>query len=201
MCAERLCACGALVRPRAARSTRTLGMTTRAPITGLHLTLAIINSTPAMTADAPAEIYLDLRSQALAQTPHSLVAEADVVGVLMETRYPEAVATLVAFIDGSASMYFSNGGGIIGAGQHEGPAAAARALVQVASEYLRDFVPTKEFPLPEVAHTRFYVVTRSGVLTAEAAEQDLGEGRLPLSPVFHAAHELIFQIRQAEEHK
>jgi hypothetical protein len=119
----------------------------------------------------------------------------------METGYPKAVATLVAFADGSASLYFSNGGGMIGAGQHSKPAAAARSLVELAEANLSKFALTTEFPLPALARTRFYVVTAQGVLTAEAAEDDLGNNRLPLSPVFHAAHALIAEIRQVEERK
>jgi hypothetical protein len=173
--------------------------------------LAAIGSTLGLTTSAsvaaqppdyaPAEIYLSLRAQALAQTPTSLGVEGNTVVVLMETGYPSAVATLVAIVNGNASLYFSNGGGIIGSGQHPGPAVAARSLVGVAEAHLSKFSPTTEFALPEIGRTRFFVVTAHGVLTAEAAEEDLRNNRLPQSPVFHAAHALIAEMRQVEERK
>ena len=39
----------------------------------------------------------------------------DVWGVLMELGLEQGVATMVAFADGTVSLYFSGGGGIIGA--------------------------------------------------------------------------------------
>ena len=164
-----------------------------------------LTTTPSVAAPpsdyVPADIYLQLRATALAQTPASLGVTDDTVGVLMETGYPGAVATLVAFIDGSASLYFSDGGGMIGAGQHPESAASAKSLVEIAGNNLSKFTPTRKFPLPALGHTRFFVVTARGVLTAEAAEDDLGNNRLPLSTVFHAGHALIAEMRQVEERK
>jgi hypothetical protein len=50
-------------------------------------------------------------------------------------------------------------------------------------------------PIPEPAHTVFYVLTDSGILTGGALENDLGHGRHALSPLFHAGHEVISQLR------
>jgi len=57
------------------------------------------------------------------------------------------------------SLYFSNGGGIIGAGENPGPSAAARKLVTKAAEFRSACTLTTEFPLPQNAHARFYLVT------------------------------------------
>jgi hypothetical protein len=54
---------------------------------------------------------------------------------------------------------------------------------------------SESFPIPEPAHTIFYVLTDSGILTGGALENDLGFGRHPLSPLFHAGHEVITQLR------
>jgi hypothetical protein len=101
-----------------------------------------------------ADVYEGLRQQALHLTPDQFgasFARAPILALLMETGYPEAVATLVGVADGTTSLYFSNGGGFIGAGTH-----AAGAV---------------------------------------AAEEDLGEGRHRLSPLFYAAQDVITQIR------
>ena len=65
-----------------------------------------------------AEVYSDLRKQVLSLTSEQLGTNSPVLAVLMETGYPEAVATLVSVADGSSSLYYSNGGGIIGAGEY-----------------------------------------------------------------------------------
>lgn len=148
---------------------------------------------------APADVYTQLRSQALAVTAETVGSTEEVFGVLMETGYPEAVVTLVALADGTASLYFSNGGGVIGAGQHNGPAVAARSLVAFAAHNVKRLDPASDTPLPNAGCTRFYVLTRHGVLTAEAREADLGENRDALSPLFYSAHELIAEMRKIEE--
>jgi hypothetical protein len=65
-------------------------------------------------ATPPPEVYEDLRNQALNLRKEQLgdaFAEVPILAVLMETGYPEAVATLVGVVDGTSSLYFSNGGG------------------------------------------------------------------------------------------
>ncbi|MDE3137849.1 MAG: hypothetical protein KGL59_14815, partial [Acidobacteriota bacterium] len=120
-------------------------------------------------------------------------------GVVMETGYPGVVATLVAVADGSVSLYFSNGGGIIGLGGQEGPQRASRALLDAAPQFRKEFEPTTKYPLPREGHVRFYLLTRDAALTAEAKEEELGGGAHPLTPLFQKAHELITEIRLVDE--
>jgi hypothetical protein len=44
----------------------------------------------------------------------SASSEGVPLGVLMETGYDSATVTLFALSDGTTSLYFSNGGGVIG---------------------------------------------------------------------------------------
>jgi hypothetical protein len=115
----------------------------------------------------------------------------------METGYPEGVATLVVLADGTTSLYFSNGGGVIGAGTHGGVRAAGEMLLSAAEAHLSNFAAVVETPLPEVRRVRFYLRTFTGTMGAEADEKDLGEGRHTLSPVFHAAHTVISAVRES----
>ena len=147
---------------------------------------------------ALADTYKHLRAQALQLTAAQAGNTDPTFGVLMETGYPEAVVSLLALSDGTASLYFSNGGSIIGAGQHERPAVAARSLVAFAAHNLGHLVEAVDCPLPRPGHTRFYVLTSSGVLTADAPERDFGENRHVLAPLFYAAQELITEIRTSD---
>lgn len=147
-----------------------------------------------------AEIYLSLRQQIfdLPKT-NANFGQTDRWAILMETGLEDACYTLVAVSDGSASLYFSNGGGIIGGGQHPEGAAAAKAFLELSRKFDSHLSRSTERPLPRPGMTRFYIVRKDDVLTGEFKEDDLGNGRLPLSLLFHKGHELITVIRTIEQ--
>lgn len=151
------------------------------------------------------EVYDDLRKQVLTLSPNQLGLESsdknDVLALLMETGYPEAVATLVAVAHGASSIYFSNGGGIIGAGEHAEVRNESLQLIALAKKYLDQLKKTELFVLPKKGFIRFYVVTGNGVFTAEAQEDDLSYERHKLSPLFHQGHRLISAIRAIDEQR
>ena len=147
-----------------------------------------------------AEAYVGLRQQVLALRPDQLglTSETPVLALLMETGYPEAVATLVGVIDGSTSLYFSNGGGIIGAGSHPEVASATGSWLQTSVDFLRHLSAVIEPPPPGEGLTQFMAVTPHGLLGAVASEDDLGGGGHPLSPLFYSGQDVITQVRLAE---
>ena len=135
--------------------------------------------------------YLDLRSRALE------IGGTDGIQVmLMETGYPEAIATLVMVADGATSLYFSNGGGTIGAGEHEDVAALTQKTLRMAASHLDQMAPCTDHPLPSPGEVRFYVVTSTGIKTLVAPEDALGESRHETAPLFHQCHEVIAAILQ-----
>jgi hypothetical protein len=149
-------------------------------------------------------VYSALRHQALStqRTEVGIPApppEAPAWGILMETGYPEATATLFALSDGTSSLYLSSGGGVIGGHAHQSVREANAELLQTANHYYQHLKPSESFPLPAAGHTLFYVLTDSGVLTGGGRENDLGLGRHPLSPLFHAGHRVITQLRLVSE--
>lgn len=149
-----------------------------------------------------AEIYDGLRGRALALTASELGVDPDetpILAAIMELGYPEAVASLVAIADGAASLYFSNGGGTIGAGEHESVARVARQFVGVAAQHSQQLQEVAVASLPARGSVRFQLVTDRGLRSAEAPEEALGEGSHPLSPLFHHGHALIAAIREATE--
>ena len=147
-----------------------------------------------------ANVYEGLRRQALETDPAELgfapsPEHPRVYGVLTEMGYPTAVATLACFIDGSTSMYFSTGGGIIGAGEHEQVARVSIAFVGFADGFVDLTEPAIEFPLPSVGRVRFHLLSFTGNSTAEAGEEELAEQRHPLSRLFYGAQAVISQLR------
>jgi hypothetical protein len=152
----------------------------------------------------PVQVIQNLRNMALTLSPDQIgIAQSPeyphVWGVLMETGYPQVLVTLVSLADGTASLYFGHGGGVIGGGEHASVQQAVQAFIASAEEYHAELVPTSEFPLPDVGRVKFYLLTFSGVLTADADEDDLGDGGHDLSDLFYAGHNVIAQLRQISE--
>jgi len=161
------------------------------------------NEIPA-TEYTVADVYRDLRQQVFTIAPSKIgvspTSPDQVFAVMMETGYQGAVVTLVAIADGTVSLYFSNGGGMIGIGQHEGPRKAGMVLLSFSRDFLKQASLTKSFPLPNRGKTRFYFLTQEGVRsTPEFDEKELGSGKSPLSPLFHKAQAVITQARMVNE--
>ena len=151
----------------------------------------------------PADAVRGLREQAFSVEPSALglaptAARPHVWGVIMETGYAEGAATLVVFAEGTTSLYFSNGGGIIGAGAHATVRTAAEQWLAVAEARRSAFAPVSGAPpLPAAGQVRILLRTFEGTLAGGAAEQELGAGAHPLSQVFFAAHGVITAVREA----
>lgn len=144
------------------------------------------------------DVYADLRKQVLQLKPDAIglnkADQSSVIAVLMESGFPEGVSTLVAVADGTSSLYYSTGGGVIGGGDHDSIRIECDEFVSLAQQYISKATLTKQFLLPQQDNVRFYFVTRGGVYTFEALEDDLGENRHACSPLFHQGHELITEI-------
>ena len=154
----------------------------------------------------PVAILQALRSKILALNPHELGFKPEeehptVWGVLMELTRPEEVVTLTALVDGTTSLYFSTGGGVLGSGNHASVGKAARqmtAVGELALEYTR---PVRRYPLPTPGNIRFYLLTFHGVHTVEYQETDLQNGQHALSALYFTGQDLITQVRLVSEKK
>ena len=117
--------------------------------------------------------------------------------VLMDWGTKNAIATIVAFTDGTASMYYSSGGATLGGGQADPAirAAAKNALAVVARTIARLRLVT-EFPTPkQPGQVYFYVLTRSGVYFGEGTQNELGTSQHPLSELGNAMQAIITGYR------
>jgi hypothetical protein len=151
-----------------------------------------------------ADIYATLRGMVLDLDPAQvgILPSGDpsaVWGVVMDIGWPTAVASLAGLVDGTTSLYFSNGGGMIGGGEHELVASATRDWLSVAERVVTQMTPAEEFPLPDLGIVSFAVLTFGGRYRGVAAEQALGEGSHPLSPLFFAGHLVITEFRLVSE--
>lgn len=123
-------------------------------------------------------------------------AKANVWGVLMEVALPSGTATLVSVRDGTASLYTSTGGGILGGYSARNE---AKRFVAEAEKHLASMKTTKDFPYPAAGRIKFYVLTRGGVYTAEAEEKEVQDSQHALFPLFVAGNELLSALRTAQD--
>jgi len=119
--------------------------------------------------------------------------------VVMDWAVTPGVATVVAISDGSASIYYSSGGGSIGGG-YARPTIRDAALhaVSIAGKFLDAMQPTYNFPLPERGGVIFYIVTDKGVLMAKASVELLSTNRHPLSELGNSMQSIITEYRKLE---
>lgn len=123
----------------------------------------------------------------------------NVWGVVMDLGYVEGSATIVGLGDGTTSLYTSSGGGVVGGGAHPPVADATMRWLRVAEETLRALEPATEFPLPEANHVALTVLTYGGAYRGAAAEQALAAEDHPLAPLFHGGHDVVTELRRADE--
>lgn len=152
----------------------------------------------------PAPIYTQLRNRILSLSPAEIgikpTAELpNVWGVLMELGFPNGAAILVCLAEGTTSLYFGSGGGILGSGCLESVAKASRAFMAVAEGSSQQMDATDVFPLPRISKVRFYVLAFGEALTSEVDEAVLNRGKHALSRLFFYGQEVITQIRLQEK--
>lgn len=141
-------------------------------------------------------IYPTLRENALRNFRLRGLADEAVHSVLMDWHVGNGTATVLGSADGSASVYFSSGGGYIGGGQGY-PAIRAAALQAVfnAKILFSNFKFTETYDLPPFGDVFFYLTTNDGVRFAVAKETDLRAGASPLDPLGAIMQEIITQYR------
>ncbi len=154
----------------------------------------------------PDQTYLQLRSRILDLKPSEIgiapsKSAPHVWGVLMETGYDVGIASLVSFVDGTTSLYYSTGGGMLGSGEYTPVAEASKALVDQAEIHLQQMSSSNGVPLPEVGLVRFTLLTYSGIVYAEGPLKTVAAGDHLLSPLFIRAQETLTQLRLLAEKK
>ena len=145
---------------------------------------------------------MELRARALGMAPVEIGISREtythpVWGLVMDCTFQDGGAyTFMALADGTTSLYFSNGGGIIGAGQHENIRTASLALLASAGAYLGEFSVPAATPLPPPGQVSLYLLTFDGLKVYSAAEDVLGNGRSPVSTLFLNVHAVIARVRE-----
>jgi len=119
-----------------------------------------------------------------------------VQSVLMDWHVDRGTVTVVATADGTASLYLSSGGGLIGGGQRYAEIReAALHAVSVATSHRSHFDLTEMTALPALGDVTFYLITGEGVWVAVASESRLRAGADPLAALGGAMQRIVTEYR------
>jgi len=159
---------------------------------------------PAKTQSDPREVYIGLRNSMLrgSRSKFSLTAASSPTepwGVAMDWGVEKGTVTVVALSDGSASVYFSTGGGLIGGGGQEPIRKAAKKAVEVARAVQVSTRAATAFPLPQRGGVTFYLLTDNDAFTANTTEAELSAGSHPFRELGDAMQGVITQYRLWDE--
>jgi hypothetical protein len=143
-------------------------------------------------------IFMELRDRILRSKAEDLNIQLDsssrVWCVVTDIAMQTGSVCVVAMIDGSASMYFSSGGAVVGSMEQQNVRDAATLYTRMCYKSLPEMRLTREFPLPLVGQVSFHLLTNNGIYAASAQKEELVSGQNILSPMFFAANDLIKQF-------
>ena len=166
------------------------------------LALACAQPQPKPSGDEKPDLYRTLRTAALTRAPKDIgisAAPNKLFVVVMDFPRANGTATLVAYVDGSTSLYLSEGGGVIGAGKRETVRLAAAKLFQRATRAASAARSTTSFPLPAPGEVIFYLRTPSGTSAIRASEAELADRHHPAAALYEVAQGVVTELGLAAD--
>jgi hypothetical protein len=122
-------------------------------------------------------------------------SHADVRGVVIEIGTRDQVLLFLGLRDGTASVYRSSGGGLVGGGSHAHLNAAAKALVAAARDVVESLPIVDRNPMPLPGRVIISILTADGVRAGEDEEAALMAGRGLLYPLFLRGNDIATGYR------
>jgi len=181
-------------------------MSREALLAGVVLALAVVVVVVARRRSARSggtRTERESREFALHATPEQLgisVPETGdgIWGIIADLGLPGTTATVVAFADGYAGMYWGNDGGVFGGQTRQNVRTAARAAISAMEGKASLFRSTAVHDLPGQGGVRFYVRRREDLLGSEELQlKDLLSGGHPLSAVYALLNQVMTELRRA----
>ncbi len=152
----------------------------------------------------PNEKYLGLRQKVLNLKPSdigiTLDNEQQVYAAVIDMPINKNIASLICMLDGTVSLYYSNGGGMIGLGQKfdEIRQAGGSFLVSVG-QALTKFDRVNKFPLPDGNKTNVYLITMNCIYKASFDMNKINSSSKEISFVNYLIQNIINKIRECSE--
>ena len=145
-------------------------------------------------------MYPELRNKSLTITADELHLKLDsnktiVYGVVMDWDIGQAIATVVSFQTGDASLYVSAGQIYIGGYAHENVRNAGLAFVNESQNYLAKAKATENTPLPDKGCVRFYFLTNKGKFTSQETVENITNKNSEWTQLFNLGNNVISEYR------
>ncbi len=146
--------------------------------------------------------YLGLRNQALATTPSdiglSLENNEQVYTAVVDIPISkEKIVSLVCFFDGTVSLYYSTGGGLLGIGQkHESVRQAGGSFLYSAGQALKYLKKTSQYDLPDGDLAFVFLLTGDGVYKAEFNMSKIDKYEKPIQFLNFLIQNILCKIRE-----
>lgn len=145
-------------------------------------------------------MYRELRNKSLAITSAELQLKLDtnktiVYGAIMDWDIGQAVATVVAFQTGDASLYISAGQIYIGGYAHENIRNAGLAFVNESQNLLSKTKATDNTSLPNKGCVRFYFLTNKGKFTFQETVENIINKNSDWTQLFDLGNNVITEYR------
>lgn len=115
---------------------------------------------------------------------------------VMEFEVSGTWVALAVIADGTTSLYFGSGGGIIGSGGNPSVRKASKTFLEAMDRDSAGFKKVSAFPLPATGRVHFYALKADGVYaSADVDEKRLRESGNQLLPLYAAGQDVITQMR------
>ena len=158
-----------------------------------------------LSAQAEGELSItEIRDKYFQMKPQEIGLSKDsfqhpVWGIIMETGFADGHFTLITLADGTTSLHFSTGGGILGGGAHESVRQFAGRYLLGAQYFVAKASKVDDYPVPPDGQVTFSFLTFDGVSQISAPEKNMGVGEHEYANLFYAAHELMHELSKFEE--
>jgi hypothetical protein len=148
---------------------------------------------------SPAEMSAILRSKIFKTHPSRLGLTPKnhpdpVYAVVMDLGTDRGVVTFVTVADGGTSLYFSRGGGIIGAGEHRSVREAARNVLAQAQNAYKEMKLVSAYPTPKPGQVSFYLLTFDGIRSLTVPEASLAQRTHVFADFYFEIHRVINKV-------
>lgn len=148
--------------------------------------------------------YHELRNQALLAKPSEIGIEINnenqAYGAVIDMQMGRYIATLVCFMDGTTSLYFENGGGIIGIGQRcDEVAEESRSFLQNSPQVLGSMELTNNTAMPSKNHHSIYMLTSKGIYKSQLDPERIDSANEEMQLLFSMYQQLLSTVRESTE--
>lgn len=123
-----------------------------------------------------------------------------IFGMVMDVDFGEAMATVVAFVTGDASVYVQDGPVVVGGFAVPGVPERARAWAEAAARVLPHFSICEQPALPPRESHVFYVLTTGGLYASPAVSSE-AVMFTAFRELFREGHELMRLMTLAADQK